>query len=106
MESSDLNRPLYLKALKFMLIFFMGLVSTALSWLSVACFIGSFVHERMKDSGAPSLVREYRWKLRNVDMTFDQIISEMVKVNGDNADGFDSLKRDITRGMEERGLMV
>lgn len=105
MDSSEVIRPFYLKAMIFLVLLTFGLLAVLISWIGVAWFVGSLIYAKFKDSGVPNSVREYRWKLRNIDMNFDQIISEIVKVNGEsNSASFDELKADYLRGMEDRGL--
>lgn len=54
-----------------------GLIGILFSWVSVAGSIGMILYQRSKGSGMPQAVKELRWKLRNIDMTRDQILSEM-----------------------------
>ncbi|NDI86932.1 hypothetical protein [Undibacterium crateris] len=104
LNSDFKKQTVYAKTFFWSVFLIFGLLSTLLSWLYVLCYVGAFVYERMKDSGAPSEVKEYRWKLRNVNMSFDQIVSEIVKVNGEGSASFDDVKSDLLRGMSERGL--
>lgn len=50
-----------------------GLVGILLSWVSVAWSAGALIYKRSKSSGMPAAVKELRWKLRNVDMSREQI---------------------------------
>lgn len=61
------------KALKFALLAAVGLMGVLFSWLSVIAFVCQFLYARAKDSGAPEEVRELRWRLRNQEMTKEQI---------------------------------
>jgi ABC-type multidrug transport system fused ATPase/permease subunit len=99
------NRTTVAKVFFWVFFLTLGLLAAFLSWLSVLWFVGTFVYGRMKDSGAPNNVREYRWKLRNVDMTFDQIVAEIVKLNGESSSSFDEVKTELLNGMAERGLI-
>lgn len=61
------------KSLKFALLSFLGLVGVLLSWLSVAAFVWQSLHGLAKDWGAPVVVREMRWRLRNQGLTKELI---------------------------------
>lgn len=69
------------KMLKFTLLSVVGLVGTLFSWLSVATYIGSVIYVKSKDAGAPAEVRELRWRMRNQDMTREQIAESMAKAS-------------------------
>lgn len=68
-SASDERRSPLSSVLKFLLVVGLGLPFVLLSWVYVAFFVGTFMYRRTKDSGAPQVVREFRWKLKNVDMT-------------------------------------
>lgn len=104
MDSEYLNRPWYMRGFKFILIAAFGVLSVLLSWLHVAFFIGVLIYKRSKDMGAPKAVQELRWKLRNVDMTFDQIVQEMIKASGDESVDFNTYRNEWKQSMEQRGL--
>lgn len=53
-----------------------------LSWLDVLLTAGMIIYRLAKDRGAPDAVREFRWKLRNMDLSFDELILGMMKVKG------------------------
>lgn len=55
----------------------LGLVGILLSWASVAWTVGTIIYQRSKQSGMPQPVKELRWKLRNMDMTREQILAEI-----------------------------
>ena len=55
----------------------LGLIGIILSWVSVAWTVGTLIYQKSKQSGMPQPVKELRWKMRNVDMTRDQILAEM-----------------------------
>ena len=55
----------------------LGLIGTLLSWISVAYSVSMFLYRQSKASEMPRSVKELRWKLRNVDLTRDQILSEI-----------------------------
>lgn len=67
------------KALKYTLLSVVGLVGTLFSWLWVATYIGSVIYAKSKDAGAPAEVREFRWRMRNQEMTREQMAELMAK---------------------------
>nr|WP_181717870.1 hypothetical protein [Psychrobacter sp.]QJS05820.1 hypothetical protein [Psychrobacter sp.] len=60
----------------------LGLPFVLLSWLYVLVVGGMMVHAFIKDLGVPQSIKEWRWKLKNLDMTFDEMIKEIVKQEG------------------------
>ena len=104
MAAEDQNRPLWKSIGKFLLIAVIGLPFVLLSWVTVFLWLGQIIYRRSKDSGAPQAVREYRWKLRNVDMTLDDIIKEGLKASGKSLDEFEATRETIVHQMRESGL--
>lgn len=119
MTAATENPSFWKRALKFSAISIFGLILVPLSWFSVALFVGGIIYQRNKDAGAPAYIREYRWKLRNVDMSFNTLVSEIFKVA--EAQGVISMPSDsiqdkerlfrefregIVQGMLDRGLLV
>lgn len=106
MTPQEQYRPLWKSAAKFLLIAAIGLACVVLSWLTVLLFFGQIVYRKSKDAGAPQTVREFRWKLRNVDMSFDNVLKEVLKVSGKSLDEFDEFRANSIREMEDAGLTV
>jgi hypothetical protein len=117
MTSSTDNPTFIRKLFKFSIIVFVGLFFVLLSWVQVLLFIAGYFYKASKDAGAPSYVKEYRWKLKNVDMTFDVIAREMFKVaelqgsvvvtsDDEREKEFFEFKQGIVNGMLNRGLLV
>lgn len=104
MDAEELNRSAFKKIFKFLFIAGSGLPFVLLSWLYVALFVGTFVFRRLKDAGAPQAIREFRWKLRNKDMAFDELVREMMKASDEPADDFERVRGDMVREMEDRGF--
>lgn len=72
------------KAVKLAVLIVPGLLGVLLSWVSVAWYVGSFLYFRAKDAGAPQAIREFRWKLRNQDMSKEQIAEAYAQAMGSN----------------------
>ncbi|MET3433556.1 hypothetical protein ABIC71_003058 [Herbaspirillum seropedicae] len=90
--------------LKFILLYGTGLPFVLGSWLYVLYVASLLIYRKNKDFGAPQSVREFRWKLRNTDMSFDQIVKEMVKTNDLPPEDFEKVKSELIFDMQQRGL--
>lgn len=105
MDSNDFDRPFIKKVGKFIFIIFWHGLFVCLSWLNVCIGVGYIIYSRYKDSGAPQAVKEFRWKLRNLDMTFDEIVLEIIKVKDWNVEDFDTVKAELIEFVEQRRLI-
>ena len=106
MKMADVKMTNVLKIFTFSLIALIGFFLILLSWMFVALYVGSFVYKKMKDIGAPKTVKEFRWKLRNTDMTFDQIVKEVMKVTDQDPVCFESFRNDLINDLESKGLLA
>ena len=104
MEPGDLSRSTTSKILKYLLVVGIGLPFVLLSWLNVGLAIATILYRRAKDSGAPQAVREFRWKLRNTDLTFDQLVRESMKAVEADPSKFEEFRAAMVTELEERGL--
>jgi len=104
MDAEEMTHSTFRKIFKFLFIVGIGLPGLLLSWLYVAWFVGAFGYKRTKDAGAPQAVREFRWKMKNVDMSFDQLVRELVKVSGEDPATFEKVRNDLIQEMEDRGF--
>lgn len=104
MSAEDLNCSQLRKAAKFLLIFGTGLPFVFASWLYVALVAGTVMYRKSKDAGAPQAVREFRWKLKNTDMSFDQLVKELMKVAEQDPADFDKFKADMLYELEASGI--
>ena len=99
MNRDDLTRPWWKSLLKYLLIVGFNLVFTLTSWLYVAGVVAMFVYSKSKDSGVPEPIRAYRWKLKNVDMSFDDMVREVMKLSEKPSEEFehsrDSMRAEI-----------
>lgn len=104
MDAEEMKRSTLRKIFKFLFIVGIGLPGLLLSWLYVAWFVGSVVYKRTKDAGAPQAVREFRWKMKNTDMSFDQIVREMMKLSDEDPTTFEKVRSDLVQEMTDRGF--
>lgn len=69
-------------AFKFLLICGLGMAGIVAGWISVVLTTCLFLYVRWLSLGMPVAMREYWWKMKNLDMDSDRIISEMMKSQG------------------------
>lgn len=106
MNKEDSSRPPLKAVLKYVFIIGFGLPLVLLSWAYVAWALGAVVYARTKDAGAPQNVREYRWRLRNMDLTFDQLVKEQMKAADEDLQNFEDYRANIISDMQARGLQT
>ena len=106
MSEDDEKRSTLMKIVKFTLLQLFGLVWCLTSWLSVAMIVGRYIYRWSKDSGAPQNIKEYRWKMKNMDMSFDQILRETMKLSDMDTSKFDEFKQATIDELKDRGLKV
>ena len=104
LERDDLSRSTTSKVLRYLLVVGIGLPFILLSWLNVALAVATIIYRRAKDSGAPQAIREFRWKLRNTELTFDQLVRESMKVAEEDPSKFEEFRASMVNELEERGL--
>lgn len=86
--------------IKFLIIHMLGFVFIIFSWIYVFFALGTYVYIFYKDIGAPVAVKEFRWKLKNLDMTLDEIIRELMIVSGQDLSNFENVKADIVNDLK------
>lgn len=104
MEPDDLKKSTLSKVMKYLFIVGFGLPFILTSWLYVLLAAAAIIYRIFKDVGAPQAVREMRWRLRNQDLTFDQLVRELMKAQGQDLSAVDDFKAKIVAELEERGL--
>ena len=66
--------------------------------------VAGMIYRLAKDAGAPQTVREFRWRLRNQDLTFDQLIKELIKASNEDQSKFEEFKASLVHELDERGV--
>lgn len=82
-----------------------GLFLTLFSWGYVLLVGGTLIYTFMKDIGVPQSIKEWRWKLKNLDMTFDELIKEILKQEGLDESEFPRVRQewiDYINGLKAR----
>lgn len=75
------------------------------SWLYVIYSVGLFLYKRSVDSGKPIEVKELQWRMRNQNLSFDQVVEIMVKANKMDEAKLDEYKEAIRNEMRNNGLI-
>lgn len=106
MDTDDEKRSALMSFLKFSFLQLIGLLFVLTSWLSVAMTLGQIIYRKSKDSGVPQNIKEFRWKMKNMDMMFDQVVRESFKLNEDPNTSYEDFKQAAINEMTERGLKI
>lgn len=106
MDTDDEKRSSLMSFLKFSFLQLIGLLFVLTSWLSVAMTLGQIIYRKSKDSGVPQNIKEFRWKMKNMDMMFDQVVTESFKLNEDPNTSYEDFKQAAINEMTERGLKI
>lgn len=104
MSANDKNASILKKIGKFLLIAAMGFIGIFFSWVTVAWQIGAFLYLRNKNSGEPQSVREFKWHLKNRELTFDQVLREFMKAGGEENQDYETFRANVISDMESNGL--
>ncbi len=73
LEPADAPRSLGAKIFAFVWIFGWGFAAILLGPITVACFVGGWLYQMSKGRGMPADFKEFRWKMRNLDLSAEQI---------------------------------
>lgn len=85
---------------KYVAVVALHLVCVPFSWLYVAWAAFYILHRRYKDAGRPAAVREFDWKMRNMEMSFDQVVKELYALQvtlGIEQRPYDQFREDLWR---------
>lgn len=102
MGNNHRQRSFLRKTIKAVLLLTAGFIGVLFSWLYVALYVGSMVYSRAKDAGAPQAIKEFRWRMRNMDLSFDEIVNGLALVSGKEV-ATDEFKGQIWADLVERG---
>jgi hypothetical protein len=76
MTASDQQINYLSISIKVVFFVLLGLISLLLSWILVALYVVMMTWKFAKDSGVPESVKNYRWVMRNKDLSRDEVIAE------------------------------
>lgn len=60
------------------------------------------IYRYSQDSGAPQSVKDFRWKIKNYEMTFDELVLEVMKLKEIPSEEFDLVKSELLEFVEQR----
>ncbi|BFM71457.1 hypothetical protein [Acinetobacter baumannii] len=55
-----------------------------------------------QDFSAPQKVKDFRWKLKNLDLHQDQLIRWLMELSDQNPEDFEKIKKEINEDIERR----
>ena len=94
------NQGIVLKILKFLIIWlFLPLILIFLSWLYVVYLIGIHLYQLIQTLGVPNDIKEYRWKINNLDLSFDQMVELTYKLVNHGDMTLEQFKNSINEGL-------
>lgn len=92
-------RPVW-SVLKFLLISTIGLLTTLFGWGYVLIISAQLIHAWGKRYGAPTAMKEFTWKLNNIDMTFEELVVGGAQAMGRNVSpekAIEEMREDLAR---------
>ena len=104
MSAADIQRSSIGRFLRASLVVLIALPFVLASWLYVLWFVGAFIFARSKDAGAPTAVREWRWRMKNVDMSFDDAVAELLKLNSTPSEKMPEARAALIDDLRGRGI--
>jgi len=104
MDWSEAHASWWSKAGKFMLVVGLGLPFVFASWLYVAYIVSIALWGIYTNASAPQAIREVRWKMKHMDLSFDQLVRESIKVTDEDPSNFEKHKQAVIESMRENGL--
>lgn len=102
LTSEDMKRSAISKIFRFFIINGIGLATVLMSWLYVALVVIKIVYIKSKDSGAPAIIKEYRWRMKNLEMSFDQIVKELMKISDQDPANFEEFREELRSELSKR----
>jgi hypothetical protein len=104
MHMESRRRPFWKNVLKFLLITLVGAPFIFLSWVYVLFVLGAMFFVWEKNAGKPEVVRQYQWKMKNIDMTFDDIIRASMKASDTDPSKFEEVRQSILDEIAENAV--
>lgn len=104
MTIDDMNHSVAFKIMKYLLVIGIAFPFIFLSWVYVIVTIVLIIYKFFKDFGAPQSIREFRWKLKNSNLTFEQLMKELMKVSEVDESKYEEFTNEVISNLQERGL--
>ncbi len=106
MTTADVQRSPIGRFLRASLAVLVALPFVLGSWLYVLWFVGAIIFAKSKDAGAPTAVREWRWRMNNVDMSFDDAVAELLKLSAIVPEKLSEARAALIDDLRGRGIPV
>lgn len=106
LKKSDIDASITLKVFKFFIIWLVipfFLIFT--SWVYVFFFLTGVIYSFYRNIGKPQEVKEFQWKLKNMDLSFDQIVDGFSQIAGLSLEDATEAKAHIKEQMKRDGLI-
>ncbi len=101
----NVNEGVFFKIIKFFLLWvLLPLIFVLTSWVYVVYVVGIFVYQKSKEKGMPQELKEYQWKIKNLHLTFDQMVELTFKMIDQKDINIEEFKSILKQNMRERGL--
>lgn len=95
METGDYNpKTSYLMFKAFMILAY-GFINILFSWVFVLYWICIMAWQFSKRSGMPQALKEFGWRINNIEMTKDQVIDEFTKVENLTPEKIETFKSEV-----------
>ncbi|MFA6189331.1 MAG: hypothetical protein WC680_08635 [Sulfuricurvum sp.] len=104
MTIDDVNHSVAFKIMKYLFVIGIAFAFIFLSWAYIIVTIVLIIYKFFKDFGAPQTIREFRWKLKNSNLTFEQLMKELMKVSEVDESKYDEFTNEVITNLQERGL--
>lgn len=98
------NKPIYIKILKLLIIQIFNFAMIFLSWLFVLYFAFMVVRNFYNKIGMPQAIKDYQWKMRNMDLSIDNIIKLDMAARDISMNNFEEFKANILEDLHNRGF--
>lgn len=82
------------------LVWLSGLIFILFSWFYVLLVGGWYIYQLLSSLTAPPEIKRLRWKMRNLDMSFDEILREQMIAQNMDLAYFDEYKQNYIAEMQ------
>ena len=76
----EINPPLFKSIFKYLFLVLFNFCLIFLSWFYLFYLFINTMFNRYKQEGEPEVMKTFRWRMRNSDLTYDQIMEELYKI--------------------------
>ena len=98
-KADEIRKPL--KIFLFILLSLFGLALVLTSWFYVGLSLIMYLYAKSKDYGVPEKIKNYRWKLKNLDMPVEKILQEIYNLDEHSETSFEEFKKFSLKEIED-----